>query len=404
LKKPYASFLESTTMPIMPKDLWENTPIELNNANINPVGSGPYMIEKTVKKSSGAIDYFDLVPFKKFALGKPYIKNLRVRFYPSEEDLIKALTNGEVNEINSITPVNAEILREKNYKVASTVLPRVFGLFFNQNQNQIFTDKAITRAINGAIDKNKIIKNVLFNYATTIDSPIPPGMLANQSTESMTTPDREKTLEKIESDLAKAGWKKGTSGFLEKTTTDNKKKKTTKTIEFSISTGNTEELVKTAILIKEDLEKIGMKVDVKTFETGNLNQNVIRPRKYDVLLFGEIINHESDLFAFWHSSQRRDPGLNVAMYTNAKVDKILEDAFITVDETNRIKKYQQFESEIDKDIPAVFLYSPNFIYVIPKDLKNAEIRRMIYPSDIFANVFSWYINTEKVWKIFAKNY
>jgi peptide/nickel transport system substrate-binding protein len=92
------------------------------------------------------------------------------------------------------------------------------------------------------------------------------------------------------------------------------------------------------------------------------------------------------------------------MYTNAKVDKILEDAFITVDETNRIKKYQQFESEIDKDIPAVFLYSPNFIYVIPKDLKNAEIRRMIYPSDIFANVFSWYINTEKVWKIFAKNY
>ena len=69
--------------------------------------------------------------------------------------------------------------------------------------------------------------------------------------------------------------------------------------------------------------KVGIKVDVRTFEIGNLNQNVIRPRKYDTLLFGEIINHESDLFAFWHSTQRKDPGLNVAMYTNAKVDKIL---------------------------------------------------------------------------------
>ena len=56
---------------------------------------------------------------------------------------------------------------------------------------------------------------------------------------------------------------------------------------------------------------------------------------YDSLLFGEIVNRESDLYAFWHSSQRKDPGLNVAMYTNAKVDKILEDASITNDEQQR---------------------------------------------------------------------
>ena len=96
-----------------------------------------------------------------------------------------------------------------------------------------------------------------------------------------------------------------------------------------------------------------MKITIKTFEIGNLNQGVIRPRKYDALLFGQIINHESDLLAFWHSSQRKDPGLNVAMYTNANVDKILADASITIDEKARIKKYVQFENEIKKDMPAV---------------------------------------------------
>jgi len=145
-----------------------------------------------------------------------------------------------------------------------------------------------------------------------------------------------------------------------------------------------------------------MKVDVKTFEVGNLNQGIIRPRKYDALLFGQIINHESDLFAFWHSSQRKDPGLNVAMYTNAKVDKILEDAFITVDEKARIKKYVQFEDEVKKDMPAIFLYSPDFIYVVREDLQGLSLGHITSPSDRFSNIYSWYTETENVWKIFAK--
>src|SRR3989344_6420051 len=40
LKKPYASFLENATLGILPQALWENSPIELNSANTNPVGSG----------------------------------------------------------------------------------------------------------------------------------------------------------------------------------------------------------------------------------------------------------------------------------------------------------------------------------------------------------------------------
>ena len=119
------------------------------------------------------------------------------------------------------------------------------------------------------------------------------------------------------------------------------------------------------------------------------------------MLFGEIINHESDLYAFWHSSQRKDPGLNVAMYTNAKVDKILEDAFVATDENTKIQKYTLFENEIKKDMPAIFLYSPNFIYVVLKNLEGFSMKHIISPSDRFSNVYSWYTQTEKVWKIFA---
>lgn len=402
LKQPFPSFLENTTLGIMPESLWNDSQIELSNANTYPIGSGPYMVKNITKESSGTINSYELKPFKKFVLGEPYIETINLYFYSNENDLITALENKEVEEISSITPISADILKERNYQIESSVLPRVFGLFFNQNQNNIFTDKVITKAIDQTIDKDKIVREVLSGYGVAIDDPIPPNMIAYQKLSGESNTSRDTILQNVQNSLAKDGWIKGPDGFLQKTTTDKKKKKTTTTLEFSISTGNAEELTKTAELIKQDLATIGMKVDVKTFEVGNLNQSVIRPRKYDALLFGQIINHESDLFAFWHSTQRKDPGLNVSMYTNAKVDKILEDALITINEQDRIKKYAQFEDEIKKDMPAVFLYSPNFIYVVSSNIKGASTDNIVSPTDRFSNVYLWYTDTENVWKVFAK--
>src|SRR3989344_4264334 len=384
LRKPYATFLENATLGIMPLHIWADSPIELNEANKTPIGSGPYKVVKVNQQSSGAIESYELSTFSDFSLGQPYIKKITLRFYQNEETLVNALETGSVDQASSISPRSAQELQKKDYRITSAVLPRIFGLFFNQSQNQIFTNKVVVKAINQGIDKNKISREVLGGYAIPIEDPIPPTVTEYEKQRKTSAP-REEILKGIRESLEEGGWKLGGSGYLEKTTTDSNKKKTTTVLQFSISTGNAEELVKSAELIKEDLTELGMKVDVKTFEVGNLNQSVIRPREYDALFFGQIINNESDLYAFWHSSQRKDPGLNVAMYTNAKVDKILEDAFITIDEKSRIKKYAQFEEEIKKDMPAVFLYSPNFIYIVSKNIQGLALDHIISPADRFSN-------------------
>lgn len=402
LKQPYASFLENTTLGIMPAYLWNNSPIELNDANTQPIGSGPFMVGTVSKQSTGLIDYYDLVPSKKFNLSEPYLDKMTLRFYPNENDQIAALEKGEVDQISSITPLNAQILKEQNFRIESLTLPRVFGLFFNQNQNQIFTDKKIINAIDLAIDKDSIVRDILLGYGVVIDSPIPPNMINYQKLNKGDGVSYEENIKNAQDILNKDGWKKGTDGFLQKTITGKNKKKTISYLEFSISTSNAPELVKSAELIKQDLENIGMKITIKTFEIGNLNQGVIRPRKYDALLFGQIINHESDLLAFWHSSQRKDPGLNVAMYTNVNVDKILTDASITIDEKARVKKYIQFENEIKKDMPAVFLYSPDFIYIVSKNIQGFSLDHIITSGDRFLNSYLWYTKTDNVWKIFSE--
>ena len=401
LSRPYASFLENTSLGIMPKNIWQDSPVELNVANTNPIGSGPYKIKKLSKQSSGIVSAYELESFEKFSLGKPYLKNISLKFYQNEEDLLSALKGGNIDQASSITPASAESLEVKN-TINSFTLPRIFGLFFNQSQNQIFTNKVVIKAINQAIDKENIINEVLSTYGVVINNPIPSNLISFQELNLANKLARSEIITETKTMLEKDGWKIGASGYLEKTITNENKKKVNTILEFSISTGNAPELAKTAELIKKDLNAIGMKVEVKTFEIGNLNQSVIRPRDYDALLFGEIINTENDLYAFWHSSQRKDPGLNVAMYTNAKVDKILEDAFITMDPEARAKKYIQFEEEIQKDMPAVFLYSPNLIYITQKELKGLSVQNIVSPSDRFVNAYLWYTKVDNIWKVFSK--
>ena len=173
-------------------------------------------------------------------------------------------------------------------------------------------------------------------------------------------------------------------------------------LSFSLSTSNTPELKSVAELLQRQWSAAGIPVELKFFDTSDLNQNVIRPRRYDALLFGEIIGRELDLFPFWHSSQRNDPGLNIALYTNINADRYLETARTTSDESKKVEALQAFAEEVTKDTPAVFLYSPDFLYIVPKSVQGVTLGPLTTSGERFVNVHEWYIETERIWPFLAR--
>lgn len=399
LKKPYAPFIENLTLGILPSHIWKNVgpdEFSFSDWNINAIGAGPYKIHDITRKSSGIPGVYTLSPFTNYANSSAHIRRLAIHFYSNEKDLLRALQSGEVAQVNAISPEHARELAQSGYEIKTTVLPRVFGLFFNQNENKIFADKKVIQAFNVAIDKQKIIEEVLSGYGVMLDSPIPPHLLDNNVISGDTT-----SIENLYSPtgaseiLTKDGWKMGPDGVLVKGSG-----KTALRLSFSIATGDSPELRGAATIVENNLRSIGAEVETKVFEIGTLNQNVIRTRKYDALFFGQVVTHESDLMAFWHSSQRNDPGLNIAMYTNPKTDKLLESALTTLDETVRNQKFIQFEEEIKNDLPAVFVYSPQFIYVTKKDVSSQSLGSLTLPSDRFSTITDWYIEKDYVWKFF----
>jgi peptide/nickel transport system substrate-binding protein len=403
LKQPYAPFLSNLSLGILPERLWKNVGPEafaFSDLNINPVGSGPFIMVTVKKDGSGVPSEFDLKSNPSYALGEPYIQSMVFKFYTSESALVAALRAGDIESASNLSPSAAAGLGS-DYRLLTAPLTRVFGIFFNQNENEVLAHKEVRKALDAAIDRDALIGSVLVGFGSQADGPLPPSLSATgESTKDAATAHATSTaISRARDILSKAGWKKNGNDVFE--LKPKAKGAASSTLSLSLSTANVPELVMAAKSIEQSWTEAGAKVDVRVYEPADLNQGIIRPRKYDALLFGIVTGKNSDLYPFWHSSQRNDPGLNIALYTNAKADKLLESMRKATSTADVAALYDKFKTEIDADTPAIFLWSPDFIYALPDDLRGVRLGEVTTPSDRFLSVSDWYIETDHVWRVFA---
>jgi peptide/nickel transport system substrate-binding protein len=400
LPAPYVPFMEQLTMGILPAHLWGSLPREqfdLSNLNLRPIGTGPYAIEKVVLRDDGIPVEYVFRAFDRFAHGMPYIKNIVVKFYGNREELLGAYESGDILAMSEVDPILGETLsRDGKSRVLSAPLGRVFAVYFNQAHSPVLADKGVRQALELLTDRDGLISSVLQGYGSPIDGPVPPG--AYGSVAVSTTTQDQRTLEAI-SILEKGGWKKNADGLYQKTDT---KKKTSLDLSFSLSTGDTDELKAASEYLAKAWGAIGATIDTKVYDKSTLAKDVIVPRQYDALLYGAVTDRLPDLLPFWHSSQRTDPGLNIAMYANSKADKFLDQSRGGTTTEAVATALQGFKDELATDRPAVFLYSPSFLYALTGNASGVSLGSMSTNADRFSSVYEWYTETERVWSVFTR--
>lgn len=409
LPRAYAPFIENASMGILPKHIWQNVSAEefpFSPANTRPIGSGPYRVANVATDSTGSPTRYDLVSFAKYALGEAHIPRITFYFYPNQEAMIAALNQRKIDAIAAVSAKDVSTIKREDLAMVRATLPRTFGIFFNQSHAPVLADASVRQALDAAIDKQHLVNDILGGFGVVLQSPIPPGV-SGDITPASPQPIVKRTLatttsatfaEHAQAILQKGGWTFDTAqGHWTK-----KAGKETLTLSFTLATADSPDLVRTANAVKDMWATVGIQVTVQVYPLSEFNTGVLRPRSYDAVLFGEVVGRERDLFAFWHSSQRNDPGLNLAMYTNSKADALLSQARTTTDEKQRDKLYTEFTNEIQKDAPAVFLFAPQFVYVVPQKLSGVEIGALTSPSERFLAAYRWYAETERVWNVFAK--
>lgn len=398
LQKPYAGFLVQWTVGIIPKHIWEKIPDaswSMDQHNTEPIGSGPYRIQSVARSNVGVPETFKMNAFKKFALGKPYLHHIIIKCFANKDDAYHAFDAGKIDGLSSVDSKSVATISDNSTDVVTAPLPRVFGLFLNPSKNKLFADPAIVKALNIAINKPAIIDAIFSGYAHPLSGPLPEMLDENTGDYTAKKLLAEKTLDT-------AGWKLNPETNIREKTTVSGKTKNSQMLSFTISTANTPELEESAQLIADQLGQIGVHVEVKVFEIGTLNEHVIRGRDFESLLFGEIIHHDTDLYAFWHSSQKSDPGLNITGYASTHVDQLLESALKESDATKRFALYNQIQSELAKNGSVVFLYAPDFIYLVDSHFHNIVTPPIVNTSTRFSLVYQWYHDTNRVWNLFVK--
>ena len=169
-------------------------------------------------------------------------------------------------------------------------------------------------------------------------------------------------------------------------------------LRFKLTTADTPEFLRVADFIKKSLKEIGADIEIEKMSFNDLEEKILRPRNFEILLFGQVYGFEADPFTFWHSSQAKDPGLNVALYSNKKVDQILEETRRIADPAARKKKYEEFSKLVLADTPAIFLYNQLYSYLLPSDMMGVNLAKISLPADRFNEINTWYRTTKRVLK------
>jgi len=387
LKTSYEPFLQNLTLKIIPKHIWENIePYSFSFAdyNLKPIGTGPYLFESLEKNKSGKIINYYLSANKNYFIKTPYLSKIIFRFYDNYNSAKEGLLK---NEVEGFSPLIIEDVNffgsKKGIKISSLSLPRYYAVFFNLKK-PLFQKKEIRQALDLAISREELTKEILSNQALPLAGPISPGFFGYNSD--------------LKNDYSPAEAKKIIDQFL---SSDSKKENSENSegkIKFTLSLPENLELIKVANYLKDAWEKIGINVELEILPLNELEKQVIQTRSYDALLFGEIIGQDSNLLSFWHSSQANDSGLNLSSFQNKELDKLLEETWQIDDKEKQEQNIKRIQEILKENKPAIFLYNPYYLYILPKKIKGNEIKYANLPSERLADIENWYIFTKRTLK------
>jgi peptide/nickel transport system substrate-binding protein len=157
---------------------------------------------------------------------------------------------------------------------------------------------------------------------------------------------------------------------------------------ITVTVPDIKELLSIAQTVKENWELLGVRVSLKSVGPQELAE-LIEGRKYEVLILGQEVTRDPDRYSLWHSSQIEYPGLNLSAYADPRADQALEEGRRTTNKKRRAYHYLNFQKLFAQDIPAVFLYHPNFTYVVSRKFSGVNLSPIFNTTDRYWNIQNW---------------
>lgn len=276
------------------------------------VGLGEYIVE-SVKFNGRFISQVNLK-------SSQTSQKITYKFYPTEENLLTALKLATVDEIQDLHQISG-LQNDSHYHISQNIAKHTVVTLFYNTQKPPLDEKQVRQALTYALpdtfaDGDKAYAPVPKNSWFSANS-------VKKYPQSLKV--AENILDKVASGAARP--------------------------KLTIQTNKALELV--ASQIADLWKQIGVESSIQITD--------ITPANYDVYLAYLELPADPDQYALWHSTQQG----NISHYKSPKIDKLLEEGRRTLNSSNRLEIYSNFQKAITEDVPATFLFYPK-VYTVTR--------------------------------------
>jgi len=338
LPNKYSPFLSLLTMGIMPVNAEEKMNL------LRPVSSGDFSVG-IIEKNGSLI--------KKVTLATPNpqydIKKLIFRYYSNEDEIVTASKLGEIDGF--VSKEQHELTNFNNYKFPLQGI--YYALFFNL-RNDKYKDLTFRQDLAKALK----IQNVIVGKGITVEGPISRNIYTDRG---------------IDIDNYEEGFKKDLGG-----------KEVTITI---ADLPGHNEFAKRIKAVWEDA--LDVNVTIRKVDPDKIATDIIQPRDFEILLYGQEVGRDPDRYVNWHSSQKDYPGINISGFDHIRADRALEEGRNEITSEGRVVHYHEFQKVVSEQIPAIFLYHPFMNYYISQYIDGVGEKYTFTAYDRFMDFANW---------------
>jgi peptide/nickel transport system substrate-binding protein len=354
----------------VPKHIFEEGDFNTNPAGRHPVGTGPY---KFLKWTTGREIVIEKNP--DYWGKKPMLNRIVFRIITDSSVSLQVLKREEL-DVSGLTPIqwarqtNSKSFKE-NFDKLSYFTPNYSYIGWNLKR-PYFSDKRVRTALTHLVNRDLILEQILFDLGAVVTNPF---YIESDEYDKSITPysyDPKKAAALLE----EAGWKDSDGdGIRDKDGVAFK-------FEFLIPAGS-ETGEKIATILKEELDKMGISMDIRKTEwavfTTRLNE-----RKFDAVTLAWSMGVESDPYQIWSSTQA-EKGSNFVGFVNKEADQLIEAARQEFDRDKRIAMYRRFSEIVHEEQPYTFLFCRKSTVAVNKRFENV----VVYPLGI--DPLEWHV-------------
>lgn len=364
LNKEIPYFEYNLIFPIVSSKYFDKDNFRLENKNIKPPGTGMFYISETennsilLKKSIRDNSNQDMK-----------LDTITLKLYDSLSSAINAFKTGEIDIFTTSNKNIEDYLKNVNYNKIEYINRDYSYIALNCNST-ILSNKEIRQAINSAIDKDEIIKDIYNDKNKISNFPLDFGSYVYGTNNSVMKYD-ENTAKNL---LVDNGWKYTSKKW--RKTVKNKYLKIE--LDLVVNKDNSY-MARVAKKIKEQLEKIGIIITIKDVNS-NQYDTYLKNKNYDMILLNSNYSYSPSLNKYFGDS-------NIANYKNEEVDKLLEEIQNSTDENEIKEKYSRIVEIYNDEAPYISLFFNQNTMIYSLNLKG-NISPNSY--NLFYKIESWY--------------